>query len=109
MSADNQVTDPLLADGVAHIENSTSPTDPDTKNKYYTLPSLRYTSVVRTIIFIDVVFSLALWISGNDHVVHVIMDVSWTCHCGCLVVHVIINIRLYMSLWMSGCTYHCGC
>ncbi|KAI0208237.1 hypothetical protein LSAT2_007109 [Lamellibrachia satsuma] len=66
MSADNQVRDPLLGDGVAHIENSTSPTDPDTKYKYYTLPSLRYTSVVRTIIFIDVVFSLALWISGGN-------------------------------------------
>lgn len=66
MAADNHVTAPLLVDGVANTENSTSATDRSIKYKYYTLPSLRYSSVVRTIIFIDVISSLALWISGGN-------------------------------------------
>ena len=66
MAADNHVTAPLLADGLGDTENSTSVTRDSIKYKYYTLPSLRYSSVVRVIIFLDVIFSLALWISGSS-------------------------------------------
>jgi len=66
MAAHNHGTAPLLADGLGDTENSTSVTRDSIKHKYYTLPSLRYSSVVRAIVFIDVVFSLALWISGSS-------------------------------------------
>lgn len=67
--AQNQVDDsdvPLLEDHIP--EDGDRPLEdpkPKYKYRYYTLPGLRYTNVVKTIVFIDVIFSLTIWLLGE--------------------------------------------
>ncbi|XP_041349743.1 ABC transporter B family member 25-like [Gigantopelta aegis] len=69
----------LLLNGevdVAVVPSGSSSQSHDVKQTYYTLPSARFTNIVRLVLFIDGVVSAVLWLTGGtseyfvDNIVH---------------------------------------